>query len=49
MTVKIATAFLLSALTVGLAHEANCTTLGLIATNPARSCNEIYQRNIASR
>ena len=47
MTVKVVTAFLLS---VGLsAHEANCTTLGLLASNPASSCNEIYQHNIASR
>ena len=49
MTMKIITAFLLSILTVGLAHTANCTTLGLLASNPASSCNEVYQHNIASR
>ena len=40
---------LLSLLTIGLAHDETCTTLGLLASNPASSCNEIYQRNIASR
>ena len=36
-------------LAVGLAHDETCTTLGLLASNPASSCNEIYQHNIASR
>ena len=40
---------LVSLLTVGLAHDETCTTLGLLPSNPASSCNEIYQHNIASR
>ena len=39
----------MSLLAVGLAHDETCTTLGLLASNPAGSCNEIYQHNIASR
>ena len=35
-------------LAVGLAHDETCTTLGLLASNPASSCNEIYQHNIGS-
>ena len=34
---------------VGLAHDETCTTLDLLASNPASSCNDIYQHNIASR
>ena len=40
---------LVSWLAVGLAHDETCATLGLLASNPASSCNEIYQHNIASR
>ena len=40
---------LVSLLAVGLAHDETCTTLGLLPSNPASSCNEIYQHNIASR
>ena len=49
MTMAIVIAVLVSLLTVGLAHDETCTTLGLLASNPASSCNEIYQHNIASR
>ena len=55
MTVKSAkmtgevVAVILVLLAVGLAHDKTCATLGLLASNPASSCNEIYQHNIASR
>ena len=49
MTGEVVTVIVLPLLTVGLAHDDTCTTLGLLATNPATSCNEIYQHNIASR
>ena len=49
MTGEAVTVILVSLLAVGLAHDENCATLGLLASNPASSCNEIYQRNIASR
>ena len=49
MTMAIVIAVLVSLLTIGLAHDETCTTLGLLASNPASSCNEIYQHNIASR
>ena len=39
----------MSKLATGLVHDETCTTLGLLASNPASSCNEIYQHNIASR
>ena len=46
MTVKIVIAFYCLSI---LAVDETCTTLGLLASNPASSCNEIYQHNIASR
>ena len=53
MTGEVVTAIVIALLAfeaVVLAHdETTYTTLGLIATNPASSCNEIYQYNIASR
>ena len=51
MTEKVVAVIVLflSLYSVGLAHDDTCTTLGLIATNPATSCNQIYQHNIASR
>ena len=49
MTGEVVTVILVSLLTFGLAHDETCTTLGLLASNPASSCNEIYQHNIASR
>ena len=49
MSGEVVTVILVSLLAVGLAHDKNCTTFGLIATNPATSCNQIYQHNIASR
>ena len=49
MTGEAVTVILASLLVVGLAHDENCATLGLLASNPASSCNEIYQRNIASK
>ena len=49
MTGEVAIVFLVSLLAIGLAHDETCTTLGLLASNPASSCNEIYQHNIASR
>ena len=39
MTGMVAMAILMSV----LAHDNNCTTLGLFANNPATSCNQIYQ------
>ena len=45
---KVATVILASFLAVGLCNK-TCTTLGFLASNPASSCNEIYQQNIASR
>ena len=49
MTGEAVTVILLSLLAAALAHDETCTTFGLLASNPASSCNEIYQRNIASR
>ena len=49
MTVAIVIAVLVSLLATASAHDETCTTLGLFASNPASSCNEIYQHNIASR
>ena len=49
MTGKVVAVILVCLLAVGLAHDKNCATLGLLASNPASSCNEIYQHNIASR
>ena len=49
MTGEAAAVILVSLLAVGLAHDETCATLGLLASNPASSCNEIYQHNIASR
>ena len=43
MTGVVVAVILVSLLTVGLAHDNNCTTLGLFANNPATSCNQIYQ------
>ena len=49
MTGEVVTVILVSLLAVGLAHNETCTTLGLLASNPASSCNDIYQHNIATR
>ena len=49
MTGEVVAVILVCLLTVGLAHDKTCATLGLLASNPASSCNEIYQHNIASR
>ena len=49
MTGEVVAVILFSLLAVGLAHDETCTTLGLLASNPASSCNDIYQHNIASR
>ena len=49
MVREVALVILVSLLTTGLAHDETCTILGLFASNPASSCNEIYQHNIASR
>ena len=49
MTQEVSLVILLSLLTVVFAHDETCTTLALLASNPASSCNEIYQHNIASR
>ena len=49
MTGEGVVVILVSLLAVGLAHDETCTTLGLLPSNPASSCNEIYQHNIASR
>ena len=49
MTKEVAAVILVSLLATALAHDETCTTLGLLASNPASSCNEIYQHNIASR
>ena len=49
MTEEVVAVILFSLLAVGLAHDETCTTLGLLASNPASSCNEIYQHNNASR
>ena len=49
MTEEVAAVILVSLLATALAHDETCTTLGLLASNPASSCNEIYQHNIASR
>ena len=46
MTGKVTTIVLAFLLAVGLAHDETCATLGLLASNPASSCNE---HNIASR
>ena len=42
MTGEVVAVILFSLLAVGLAHDETCTTLGLLASNPASSCNEIY-------
>ena len=49
MTKEVAAVILVSLVATALAHDETCTTLGLLASNPASSCNEIYQHNIASR
>ena len=49
MTGEAVAVIIVSLLAVGLAHDKTCATLGLLASNPASSCNEIYQHNIASR
>ena len=49
MTEKVTTIVLAFLLAVGLAHDETRATLGLLASNPASSCNDEYQHNIASR
>ena len=49
MTREVVIAILFSFLAVGLADDDPYATLGLLASNPASSCNEIYQHNVASR
>ena len=49
MTVEVRAVILVSLLAIALAHDDICTTLGLLPSNPASSCNEIYQHNIESR
>ena len=46
MTKEVAAVILMSLLATALAHDETCATFGLLASNPAKSCNEIYHRNL---
>ena len=51
MTKEVAAVILMSLLATVLAHDETCATFGLLASNPGRSCNEIYHlsTNITSK